>query len=49
MNNPFDIVKNTRQSFDKSQDQVIMEVQVQFKDEPPTWIPLTTLLAIRQK
>ena len=44
--NPLSLVKNTRQTYDKQLERVITEVQVQFKDENPTWIPLETLLAI---
>ena len=42
--NPLSLVKNTRQTYDKQLERVITEVQVQFKDENPTWIPLETLL-----
>ena len=38
--NPLSLVKNTRQTYDKQLERVITEVQVQFKDENPTWIPL---------
>ena len=44
--NPLSLVKNTRQTYDKQLERVITEVQVQFKEENPAWIPLETLLAI---
>jgi len=44
--NPLSPVKNTRQTYDKQLERVITEVQVQFADENPAWIPLDTLLAI---
>lgn len=44
--NPLSLVKNTRQTYDKQLERVITEVQVQFRDENPAWIPLETLLAI---
>ena len=43
MNNP---IKNTRKTYDRFLAKVITEVLVQFKDENPTWIPLTTYEAI---
>ena len=39
-------VKNTRQTYSKQLEEVITEVQVQFKEENPAWIPYTTLLSI---
>lgn len=48
MNNPFGIVLDTRTTYSKSKDQPILEVLVKFKQEDPTWIPLQTLLAIRE-
>ena len=47
MNNPISVVKNTRRSYSKQQEKVFVEVLVQFKDEPPAWIPFDTLLAIQ--
>ncbi len=44
--NPLSLVKNTRQTYDKQLERVITEVQVQFKEENPAWIPLETLLAV---
>ena len=43
MNNP---IKNTRKTYDRFRAKVITEVLVQFKDENPAWIPLTTYEAI---
>jgi hypothetical protein len=48
MKNPLSVVKNTREVWSKSLEKNIMEVQVQFKDEPPAWIPYQTLLAIQE-
>jgi len=47
-NNPLSPVKNTRQTYDKQLERVITEVQVQFANENPAWIPLETLLAIKK-
>jgi|TARA_Y100000015_G_scaffold9583_1_gene9090 hypothetical protein len=48
MKNPLSVVKNTREVWSRSLEKNIMEVQVQFKDEPPAWIPYQTLLAIQE-
>jgi len=45
--NPLSPVKNTRQTYNKQLERVITEVQVQFANENPAWIPLETLLAIK--
>ena len=47
MNNPISCVKNTRKSYRKDLQKTVVEVQVQFKDETPAWIPYETLLAIQ--
>ncbi len=47
MNSPFTVVKNTRKNYSKFKGEVYTEVEVQFKDEDPAWIPLDTLLAIQ--
>ena len=39
-------IKNTRKTYDRFLAKVITEVLVQFKNENPTWIPLTTYEAI---
>ena len=46
--NPLSPVRNTRQTYNKQLERVITEVQVQFADETPAWIPLETLLAIKR-
>ena len=48
MTNPLSPVKNTRQTYSKYLEKVITEVQVQFADETPTWIPYETLMAINK-
>tara|TARA_A100001015_G_C15043344_1_gene741471 strand:- start:4335 stop:4502 length:168 start_codon:yes stop_codon:yes gene_type:complete len=47
MENPLSYVKNTREKFDRLHQVIVTEVQVQFGDEQPAWIPYTTLLAIQ--
>ena len=47
--NPFSYVKNTRQSYSKQSESLITEVQVQFDNENPAWIPYETLIAIQKK
>ena len=44
--NPISFVMNTRQTYSKQLESVITEVQVQFADENPAWIPMDTLLAL---
>lgn len=46
MMNPLSSVKNTRTTYSKLLEKNIKEVQVQFKNEPPAWIPYETLLAM---
>ena len=41
------VVKNTRQSYDRFHREVITEVEVQFGEERSAWIPLETLIAIQ--
>ena len=48
MNNPLSPVKMVRESYSKWLQRTITEVQVQFKDEPPAWIPYETLLAMQK-
>ena len=48
MTNPISPVINTRQTYNKYLEKVITEVQVQFADETPAWIPYETLLAIKE-
>ena len=47
MISPMSCVKNTRQTYNKELEQVITEVQVQFDNEHPAWIPYATLLSIQ--
>ena len=47
MISPFSVVKNTRESYSIFHRETFTEVEVQFKSEKPTWIPLETLLAIQ--
>jgi len=47
MANPINPVKNTRESYSKFRGQVYTEVEVQFGDEDPAWIPYTTLMAMQ--
>ena len=46
MSNPIAYVKNTRKTYSRHLEKTIVEVQVQFKDENPAWIPLDTLAAL---
>lgn len=48
MENPLAYVKNTREKFDRFHQVIVTEVQVQFDDEEPAWIPLSTLLSIQK-
>ena len=45
---PFGNVLNTRESYSRFHQKNITEVEVQFNDEDPAWIPLNTLLAIQK-
>ena len=44
---PFGSVLNTRESYSRFHKRKFTEVEVQFNDEDPAWIPLNTLLAMR--
>jgi len=46
--NPISFVKNTRQTYSRQFESIITEVQVQFFDENPCWIPLETLIAMEK-
>jgi len=46
MNNPLSPVKNVRESYSRFYQEVFTEVEVQFGDERPAWIPYETLLAM---
>ena len=39
MMSPFQPVKNVRTVYDKFRGKIVKEVQVQFLDEDPAWIP----------
>ena len=47
MKNPLSPVKQVRESYSKWLQKSITEVEVQFKDEEPAWIPYDTLLAMQ--
>lgn len=46
LENPMSYIKNVRVVHNKQLDRSVKEVLVQFKDEPPAWIPYETLLAM---
>ena len=46
MNNPLSPVKMVRETYSRWLQRNITEVQVQFADEEPAWIPYETLLAM---
>ena len=48
MMSPFGNVLNTRESYSKFYQKLFTEVEVQFQDENPAWIPLETLLSMRK-
>ena len=48
MKNPLSPVKMVRETYSRWLQRNITEVQVQFIDEEPAWIPYDTLLAIQQ-
>ena len=48
MINPLSYVKNVITVYDKFYQKNIKEVQVQFLDENPAWIPYDTLLSMLQ-
>ncbi len=48
MNNPLSPVIQVRGNYSKWLQRSVTEVQVQFKDEPPAWIPYETLLAMQE-
>ena len=47
--NPISYVQNTRVVYSKWLQKNVKEVEVQFKDEEPAWIPYETLLAIEER
>ena len=48
MKNPLSPVKQVRESYSRFLQKHVTEVEVQFKDEDPAWIPYTTLLAMQE-
>ena len=46
MNNPLSPVRNVRETYSRFLQRIITEVEVQFRDEEPAWIPYETLLAM---
>ena len=46
MINPLTHVKNVRTVYDRLYQKNVKEVQVQFLDEDPAWIPYETLISI---
>ena len=49
MKNPIAFVQHTRTTYSKLRQENVVEVLVQFRDEPPAWIPYATLLAIKEQ
>tara|TARA_B100000287_G_C20642686_1_gene784087 strand:+ start:1220 stop:1408 length:189 start_codon:yes stop_codon:yes gene_type:complete len=49
MNNPLSPVKMVRESYSRYLQKHFTEVQVQFDDEEPAWIPYDTLLAMMRR
>ena len=47
MRNPLSPVIQVRESYSKFLEKHVTEVEVQFKDEDPAWIPYNTLLAMQ--
>ena len=48
MKNPLSPVKQVRESYTRFLQKHVTEVEVQFKDEDPAWIPYDTLLAMQE-
>ena len=48
MKNPLSPVKMVRESYSRYLQKNFTEVQVQFADEEPAWIPYETLLAMQE-
>ena len=46
MRNPLGLVKQTRKNYNKELRRVVMEVQVDLKGIPKTWMPLELLVAL---
>ena len=48
MKNPLSPVKMVSETYSRFLQRHVTEVQVQFRDEEPAWIPYDTLLAIKE-
>ena len=48
MKNPLSPFKDVRETYSKWLQRCVTEVNVQFKDEEPAWIPYDTLLAMQE-
>ena len=48
LKNPFRPVKNVRTIYDRHYQKNVKQVEVQFKDEDPAWIPYDTLIAMME-
>ena len=48
MKNPLSPDKQVRESYSRFLQKHVTEVEVQFKDEDPAWIPYDTLLAMQE-
>ena len=48
LKNPFRPVKNVRTIYDRCYQKNVKQVEVQFKDEDPAWIPYDTLIAMME-
>ena len=48
MINPLTHVKNVRTVYDRFHQKNVKEVQVQFSDEDPAWIPYDTLISMME-
>ena len=48
MKNPLSPVKMVRETYSRWLQKNITELQLQFKDEEPAWIPYDTLLAMQK-
>ena len=48
MINPISVVKNTRTTYNRFLSKNVTEVEVQFTDEDPAWIPMDTLLSMME-
>ena len=46
--NPFRPIKNVRTIYDRYYQKNVKQVEVQFKDEDPAWIPYDTLIAMME-